>query len=358
MTTVEFFRRNLFVWAAQHPRPMPWKGEKDPYKIWLSEIILQQTRVEQGWPYFEKFTARYPAVADLANAPEDDVMKLWEGLGYYTRARNLHAAAKTIAFELNGTFPDTYEGIRSLKGVGDYTAAAIASFAYNMPYAVLDGNVYRILSRFFAIDTPTDLPAAKKQFAALAQEMLDPQQPGAFNQAMMDFGALCCTPQPNCPACPMLPQCRAANQNRAQDFPVRAKKPEKRTRHFLYIIVEQNGHTLVRKRSEKDIWRGLYEFPMLEVENENELTTTRAEAAFFQGKLPNGALWKKTSPPFQQILTHQRVVAVFLSLHLPPELPGDVFDSQLFEDCFKTPFQNVEKKFAFPRVIARFFEKS
>ena len=172
---------------------MPWKGELDPYKIWLSEIILQQTRVEQGWPYYQKFVTKYPQVRQLAEAPEDEVMKLWEGLGYYTRARNLHAAAKHIAFELDGVFPHTYHDIRALKGVGAYTASAIASFAFGLPHAVLDGNVYRVLARFFGIEVATDTTSAQKQFAALAQDLLDPNSPAAHNQAMMDFGATFCT---------------------------------------------------------------------------------------------------------------------------------------------------------------------
>jgi len=357
--TVDFFRSSLFAWAAANPRPMPWKGEKDPYKIWLSEIILQQTRVEQGLPYFEKFVATYPTVLDLAVAPEDAVLKLWEGLGYYTRARNLHAAAKHIAQELGGVFPTTYEGIRELKGVGDYTAAAIASFAYNLPHAVLDGNVYRVLSRYFAIETPTDLPAAKKEFAALADSMLDKAQPAAFNQALMDFGALCCTPaQPGCRNCPMQPNCQAARENRVAAFPVRAKKMEKKARFFLYVVVEQGADTYLRKRAGKDIWRGLYEYPMLEVESANGLAPEAILSRFYPVGLPNGAVFGKISPHFKQILTHQLVLAAFLELHLPVETKPDFFDNELFKSSFNTAINDVKKKFAFPRVVLRFLEKN
>lgn len=359
MTTADFFRKNLFAWAAENPRPMPWKGEKDPYKIWLSEIILQQTRVEQGWPYFEKFVANYPTVQALAAAPEDDVLKLWEGLGYYTRARNLHAGARYIAHELNGVFPNSFDGLRNIKGVGDYTAAAVASFAYNLPHAVLDGNVYRVLSRFFAIETPTDLPAAKKQFSALAQEMLDPGKPAAFNQAMMDFGATCCTPaQPKCGACTLSSRCLAFQLGRQNDFPVRIKKAARKERFFLYLIVQYNGKTYLQKRSGKDIWRGLHEFPMQEVNSAADLTAATFEQLFLPAGLPPGYHWAKSSPQFRQILTHQEVVAVFLELHLPPEINPAFFGHFLFKESFEVPYADVKKKFAFPRVIIRFFDKN
>lgn len=355
----DFFRSSLYAWAAANPRPMPWKGEKDPYKIWLSEIILQQTRVAQGWPYFEKFAAAYPTVLHLAAAPEDEVLKNWEGLGYYTRARNLHAAAKYIARDLGGVFPATFEGIRALKGVGDYTAAAIASFAYNLPHAVLDGNVYRVLSRFFAIETPTDLPAAKKEFAALADLMLDKQRPGYFNQALMDFGAMCCTPaQPDCGNCPLQPKCRATQENRVAAFPVRIKKPDKKARFFLYVVPRQGADTWLQKRAGQDIWRGLYEFPMLEVENLEALEPAAILHRFYPAGLPKGAVFRKSSPHFKQILTHQLVSAAFLELHLPVEPKPDFFDNELFKNSFKAAYSDLKKKFAFPRLVLRFLEKN
>lgn len=354
-----FFRKKLYIWAAENPRPMPWKGERDPYKIWLSEIILQQTRVEQGWPYYEKFIAKYPTVRSLADASEDEVLKLWEGLGYYTRARNMHAAARHIAYSMNGIFPASYEDIRSLKGVGDYTAAAIASFAFNLPHAVLDGNVYRVLSRFFAIDTPTDLPAAKKQFAALAYEVLDPALPAAYNQALMDFGALCCTPvQPRCALCPLGEKCLAFLENRVDELPVRIKKIKRRKRFFLYLKISQAGHTFLRKRSASDIWQGLYEFPMYEVGTAEDLTLAALMQRYFSAGLPDGAVWGKVSPHFQQILTHQGVVAAFIELHLPVEIPVHFFDNELLEKCIKVLEIDVKKKFALPRVIVGFLEKN
>jgi A/G-specific adenine glycosylase len=264
-----------------------------------------------------------------------------------------------LPIQLNGVFPDTYADILSLKGVGDYTAAAIASFAYQLPHAVLDGNVYRVLSRFFAIETPTDLPAAKKQFAALAGALLDPEQPAAFNQAMMDFGALCCTPaQPNCSACPLCPECRAAQQQRVSEFPVRMKKPEKKKRFFLYLIICQGNNTWLRKRSGKDIWRGLYEFPMLEVEQASELQALTLQERFFSAGLPPGATWGTPSKHFQQILTHQQIAAVFLELHLPAETNQDFFQNLLLDGSFKVAHFDVKKKFAFPRLIVCFFNEN
>ncbi|HMX40236.1 MAG TPA: A/G-specific adenine glycosylase, partial [Saprospiraceae bacterium] len=228
------FRQALLRWAEVHPRPLPWKGQSDPYRIWLSEIILQQTRVEQGLPYYERFVAAYPSVRHLADAPEEELMKLWEGLGYYSRARNLHAAARHIAYGLGGNFPTDYAGLRQLRGVGDYTAAAIASFAYGLPHAVVDGNVYRVLARCFGIATPTATPAAKRQFADLAQRLLDPARPAAFNQAIMDFGATWCKPrQPRCADCPLSSRCVALATGQVASLPLKSGKAPKKERFFL-----------------------------------------------------------------------------------------------------------------------------
>lgn len=348
-----FFRKGLYTWAAENPRPMPWKGEKDPYKIWLSEIILQQTRVEQGLPYYEKFIRQYPTVQQLASAPEDEVFKLWEGLGYYTRARNLHAAARYIAGELGGKFPDTYDAIRDLKGVGDYTAAAIASFGFNLPHAVLDGNVYRILARYFGIDTPTDLPAAKKEFSRLAQELLDEANPAQFNQAMMDFGALCCTPaRPGCQACPMQNNCRAFQQNRVNELPVRIKKAARKTRYFLFAVLRQGQHTFIRKRSDRDIWKGLYEFPCLEFDDQKAF-----EAADLSAFFPPDIRVSKKSETSRQILTHREVLANFQEIHLPPEISATETAPGLLVNCSPTLLNELEKNFAFPGIITGFLKK-
>ena len=226
------FAHLLLKWYAAHKRILPWRDVNDPYKIWISEIILQQTRVAQGYDYFVRFINRFPDVKSLAAAKEDEVLKLWQGLGYYSRARNLHAAARSMG----GVFPRTYEGVRALKGVGDYTAAAICSFAYNMPYAVVDGNVYRVLARVFGIDTPIDSPSGKKEFSALAQELLDKKNSGDYNQAIMDFGATCCTPQsPQCGTCPMKRFCLAYKENLQDVLPVKSQKTKISARYFHYI---------------------------------------------------------------------------------------------------------------------------
>lgn len=324
-------------WSSQNPRPMPWKGERDPYKVWLSEIILQQTRMEQGLPYYQKFVQQYPNVRHLADAPEDELMKLWEGLGYYSRARNLHASAKKIAYELGGTFPNTFEEIRSLKGVGNYTASAIASFAFGLPHAVLDGNVYRVLARFFGIDSQTDTPAAQKQFAALAQILLDPAHPAAHNQAMMDFGAIGCTPQnPRCSDCPLRTECSAFQQGRVAELPVKSKSLAKKKRQFHYLIFNHRDEVFVRKRSDKDIWRGLWEFP--HIENPAQIVT-----------LVPGTI--TASAPFRQLLTHQEVTAFFYEIDLPLDTPDDFFENPVLAGCVKMARNTLKKNIAFPKVI-------
>jgi A/G-specific adenine glycosylase len=354
---IAFFRENLFAWAAHNPRPMPWKGERDPYKIWLSEIILQQTRVEQGLPYYLRFVERYPTVRDLADAPEDELMKLWEGLGYYSRARNLHAAAKHIAYELNGLFPNTYEQIKALKGVGDYTAAAVASFGFGLPHAVLDGNVYRVLARFLGIETPTDTPAAKREFSALAQALLDPDRPAAFNQAMMDFGAMCCTPQqPRCAACPLQSACRALNLGRVGDLPLKSKTLTKKERFFVYLIFSHAGDVFVRKRTEKDIWQGLWEFPMVEQAGiEAGEDWVRLAQGFFPEKPLEGLVLRNVSPPFRQALTHQLVTAVFCEIDLPDAAEA-VFQSIPFREWHRAPRESMKKNIAFPRIVERYLQ--
>lgn len=272
------FANTIISWFRENGRALPWRETRDPYAIWLSEIILQQTRIAQGWEYWERFMAQYPTVEDLAAAHEDEVLKLWQGLGYYSRARNLHTAAKQIvAF---GHFPDTLEGIKQLKGVGDYTAAAIGSFAFDIPAAVVDGNVYRVLARYFGIDTPINSTQGKKEFAALAQSLLPSSKASdslssfspasdfqsslslvaAYNQAMMDFGAIQCTPQsPKCLLCPLAETCEAMRTNRVAELPVKQKTMKVKTRHLSYIYIRCKGETAIHRRGEGDIWQGLWE---------------------------------------------------------------------------------------------------
>jgi A/G-specific adenine glycosylase len=265
------FSAKLLAWAAQHLRPMPWKGERDPYKIWLSEIILQQTRVEQGLPYYERFVAAYPTVTDLAAAPSEAVMRLWQGLGYYSRARNLHSTAQYIRAAHGGVFPATYADIRELKGVGDYTAAAIASFAYELPYAVVDGNVYRVLSRIFGIFTPIDSTQGKKEFAILAQSLLNTSKSADYNQAIIDFGATHCTPtHPQCSTCPFNEDCQAflitsqTTDDLIRLLPVKSKKNALKHRYFHYFYFGKNKQIWLQKRSHKDIWQDLWQLPLIE----------------------------------------------------------------------------------------------
>lgn len=272
------FANTIISWFRENGRALPWRETRDPYAIWLSEIILQQTRIAQGWEYWERFMAQYPTVENLAAAHEDEVLKLWQGLGYYSRARNLHTAAKQIV--ALGHFPDTLEGIKQLKGVGDYTAAAIGSFAFDIPAAVVDGNVYRVLARYFGIDTPINSTQGKKEFAALAQSLLpsskasdslSPFSPAsdfqsslslvaAYNQAMMDFGAIQCTPQsPKCLLCPLAETCEAMRTNRVAELPVKQKTMKVKTRHLSYIYIRCKGETAIHRRGEGDIWQGLWE---------------------------------------------------------------------------------------------------
>ena len=271
------FANTIISWFRENGRALPWRETRDPYAIWLSEIILQQTRIAQGWEYWERFMAQYPTVEDLAAAHEDEVLKLWQGLGYYSRARNLHAAAKQIV--ALGHFPDTLEGIKQLKGVGDYAAAAIGSFAFDIPAAVVDGNVYRVLARYFGIDTPINSTQGKKEFAALAQSLLPSSKASdflslssasdslsssspvaAYNQAMMDFGAIQCTPQsPKCLLCPLAETCEAMRTNRVAELPVKQKTMKVKTRHLSYMYIRCKGETAIHRRGEGDIWQGLWE---------------------------------------------------------------------------------------------------
>lgn len=292
------FANTIISWFRENGRALPWRETRDPYAIWLSEIILQQTRIAQGWEYWERFMAQYPTVQDLAAAHEDEVLKLWQGLGYYSRARNLHTAAKQIV--ALGHFPDTLEGIKQLKGVGDYTAAAIGSFAFDIPAAVVDGNVYRVLARYFGIDTPINSTQGKKEFAALAQSLLPSSKASdflslssasdslsssspvaAYNQAMMDFGAIQCTPQsPKCLLCPLAETCEAMRSNRVAELPVKQKTLKVKTRHLSYIYIRCNGMTAIHRRGEGDIWQGLWE-PF----NASDITEATASIASAQASL-------------------------------------------------------------------------
>ena len=299
------FTTILLDWFRENRRPLPWRETRDPYAIWLSEVILQQTRIAQGTAYWQRFIERWPTVEDLAAATEDEVLREWQGLGYYSRARNLHVAARQIV-EL-GQFPDTMEEIRQLKGVGDYTAAAIASIAFDLPEAVVDGNVYRVLSRHFGIETPINSTEGKKTFKALAQELLPPSEASAFNQAMMDFGAVQCVPQsPRCANCPLMESCAAFREGRVEALPVKLKKIQVKTRHLTYVYIRCNGYTAIHRRGAGDIWQGLWEPPCPLNDN----------------LLKNAKLLRSN---VKHVLTHRILLADFylLECNERPPLPDD-----------------------------------
>lgn len=302
------FTNVLLRWFDENRRDLPWRQTRDPYAIWLSEIILQQTRIQQGWAYWERFMKRFPTVDLLAEASEDEVLRLWQGLGYYSRARNLHTAAQQIVEQ--GQFPKTFEGIRKLKGVGDYTAAAIGSIAFGLPEAVVDGNVYRVLARHFGIETPINTTEGKKLFKQLAQSLLPADKPSEFNQAMMDFGAIQCTPQsPRCLLCPLAESCEALRQGNVDALPVKERKLTIKTRHLVYIYIKCNGQTAIHRRGKGDIWQGLWE-PLL-IED--------AEIPAFDGRLT------LLQSGVKHVLTHRILMADFYLLETTkhPSLPAE-----------------------------------
>ena len=300
------FSQRILDWYAENGRDLPWRRTPEPYAVWLSEIILQQTRIAQGTAYWHRFMEQFPSVKDLADASEDQILRLWEGLGYYSRARNLHKAAKQMAER--GAFPDTLEGIRALPGVGDYTAAAIGSICFGIPAAVVDGNVYRVLARYFGIETPVGSTQAKKEFTALAQKLLPREAPAPFNQGMMDFGAIQCTPQnPDCLTCPLQGSCNAFLSGRTQLLPVKKPAAKPQERHLNYIYVRYKGETAIRRRGSGDIWQGLYEPLVLPRPNgrlvrekvKHQLTHRTLLADFYlwepahRPALPEGYFWIK-----------------------------------------------------------------
>lgn len=282
-----FFSNKLIDWYNNNKRNLPWRETNDAYKIWLSEIIMQQTRVAQGLAYYLRMTERFCNVQALAEADEEEVLKCWQGLGYYSRAINLHTAAKTVLAKHNGIMPTDYESLIKLKGIGEYTAAAIASFAENAPHPVVDGNVYRFLARYLAITQPINTTKSRKVFTQVAMQLIDKQRPGLFNQAIMEFGALQCTPGiPDCGVCPFLPDCKAKSENKVEAYPVRQGKPKSKNRYFHYFHIVTDGHTFLNKRTQQDIWRNLYEFPMIETTDKvsfEQLQATESFGALFDG---------------------------------------------------------------------------
>lgn len=327
------FSSALLDWYSDHARKLPWRGIDDPYRIWLSEIILQQTRIEQGMAYYHHFVEHYPTVAHLAAASEEQVLKSWQGLGYYSRARNLQAAAQYIANELGGVFPSTYEEILKLKGVGKYTAAAIASFAFHIPVPVIDGNVYRFISRLYAISTPINSTSAYKEFEILLNKLIDPTQPHLFNQALMDFGSIHCVPKnPDCPNCPFRNECEAHKRNTVDLFPVKAAPREAKERWFYYFQIQytqgRHTYTFMQQRTQADIWKGLYEFPR--IESDHPLTPHELEqqrhALFRSLGIPSADSTREQPVTLTHKLTHRTIYAHFYQYFLPAHhSPKDFF---------------------------------
>jgi len=304
----------LIKWYLKNKRDLPWRNTKNPYEIWISEVILQQTRVNQAISYYYAFLDSFPSVSALANASEHEVLKSWQGLGYYSRARNLHTSAKYIMNELKGKFPENYKDLIQLKGIGEYTAAAIASFSYHEKVAVVDGNVYRLLSRIYAEPTPINSLKGKKLFFELASNMIEHQEPYLFNQAIMEFGAIQCTPKnPNCSICDLQQFCLAYSQNKVGDYPVKTKSIKKRDRFLYYFFIENNGHTYIKKRGSNDIWQGLFEFPLIETNTELNLEKLSLTDEWNKiiGNYP--AVLDSISKKISHQLTHQQLFIQFFS---------------------------------------------
>lgn len=340
------FSNTLIRWYLQNKRELPWRNTDKPYYIWLSEIMLQQTRVAQGTPYFLSFTAAFPTVFDLAKANEEQVLKLWQGLGYYSRARNLHKTAQFVANELSGKFPDNYNDLLKLKGVGEYTAAAIASFSYNEAVPVVDGNVFRVLSRYFDIETDIALACAKKEFSALAFELMPKDKPAIFNQAIMEFGALQCVPKsPDCTICVFNSSCAALQKNKVGQLPVKSKKLKVRNRYFNYLIVEDEDlKIIIQKRTAKGIWHNLYEFPLIESDGEVDFDfiSEQVQQNFFEN---NSIISMEDSNSKSIIhkLSHQHLHIKFWKIKLKGTIENGL------------DLQTV-KTFPFPIVIHNFIE--
>lgn len=316
----------LQAWFEKNKRDLPWRKTNNAYVVWISEIILQQTRVNQGLDYFLRFIERFPDASSLASAHEDEVLKLWQGLGYYSRARNLHAAAKQIVSQFGGEFPQSHDDIISLRGVGEYTAAAVASIAYNQPYAVVDGNVFRVLARLFAIETPIDTGAGKKEFAKVAQLILDKGNPGNHNQAIMELGALVCTPaQPKCDECPLQVLCETYEKQTMLQFPKKQEKTKQKERYFNYFHINHNGFTYIAKRGDSDIWKNLYEFPLIETDTPYDFTQLKNNQTFINlfHKTHNAVFQHKLR--LKHVLTHRIIFADFYRVELSADT---VFDSE------------------------------
>ena len=339
------FTNLLLHWYLQNKRDLPWRKTSDAYPIWLSEIMLQQTRVAQGLPYFLSFIEHFPTVFDLAEADEEQVLKLWQGLGYYSRARNLHKTAQIIASDYNGNFPNKYSDLLKLKGIGDYTAAAIASFAFNEMVPVVDGNVFRVLSRYFDVETDISSATAKKEFATLAKELMPNDNPALFNQAIMEFGALQCVPKnPNCEICVFSSSCAALQKNKVNQLPIKTKKTKVRNRYFHYLIFQDNDNTtIINKRTEKGIWQNLYEFPVIETEKivSQETIIAKIKSDFYDLDITDVFVF---DDPIIHKLSHQHLAISFYKVSVSKKLVEGINIASI-------------EQFPFPIVIFNFIKK-
>jgi A/G-specific adenine glycosylase len=340
------FSNSLLLWYLQNKRNLPWRNTVNPYPIWLSEIMLQQTRVAQGMPYFLSFMDAFPTIFDLAKADEEQVLKLWQGLGYYSRARNMHKTAQIIAFDFNGNFPNNYNDLLKLKGIGEYTAAAIASFAFNEVVPVVDGNVYRVLARYFDVETDIASSSARKEFTALAKELIPNDNPALFNQAIMEFGALQCVPKsPNCEICIFNSSCAALQKKKVAELPVKLKKTRVTKKFFNYLIfLDDSETTLINKRTEKGIWHSLYEFPIIETENQVDFDTLSNIIQENYSDLEIEAISIYNDNPIIHKLSHQKLHINFYKIEVSKKLMNGISLNSL-------------RNYPFPIVIYNFIEK-
>ncbi|RUA10203.1 MAG: A/G-specific adenine glycosylase [Flavobacteriia bacterium] len=342
------FSKQLILWYLQNKRDLPWRKDTNPYQIWLSEIILQQTRISQGIPYYFKFIRKYPTIFDLASAEEDEVLKLWQGLGYYSRGRNLHHTARYITTHFNGIFPNDFKTLKKLRGIGDYTASAISSICFNQAHAAVDGNVQRVLARFFNINTPVNSTKGIKYFKELAQELIDPAQPGTYNQAVMELGALICTPKnPQCTVCPLQEACKALKHKTIEIIPVKEKKIRRRKRFFNFLVFNiNNSSTLLVKRTEKDIWQNLFQFPLIETKNEAGLKD------IVQSDLLNNLIGtneitveQQNFKPLVHKLTHQDIQIQFWVIKTQTTLKNAIKWKNVINFAVPTPIDNFIKSY-------------
>jgi len=332
------FHKILTLWYQENKRELPWRINNDPFSVWVSEIILQQTRIDQGTSYYLRFMRRFPDIESLANSSEEEVLKMWQGLGYYSRARNMHHAARQIMAEFNGRFPDSYNIIRALKGVGDYTAAAIASISFGSENAVIDGNVYRVLSRIFGIATPIDTTNGKKEFSTLAHSLLDKQNPGIYNEALMEFGALQCVPRnPSCSQCPFQNRCVALKYNQIDQFPVKSKQPKQKNRYFNWLYIRHEGNFYLEKRRAKDIWHNLYQFPLIETKEQVSETEIISSQEFQNLFLGLKVTIESVTPEIIHLLTHQRLHIRFFQISLSHQIINSPWIMTNESDVFRFP---------------------